>query len=325
LALYSNLNLYFIRLFTILVPRLLHPPVAFLWGGLFYLVLPGVRRDLRKNLRVVTARSQVERLVFTAFYKFSRNWCDVMLMSRLRGERLLALVGRRTSGKPLDDALAAGHGAILISIHLGNWELGGLELAEKGYRMNILTFREPDQKVNQQRETIRRERGINFIYVDREATSSLAIVEAVSALNRNEVVAILGDRDGSSHTVPLDFFGRPTPIPLGAAYLALASGAPVIPVFVPLEGNRYAAIMEEPVFFRALPGERDRVIREGTGQVLRVFERYIRSYPDQWYNFFDYWADAKSRKKGAADDRRPHPASEAAYYRQPAHRRDVEP
>jgi KDO2-lipid IV(A) lauroyltransferase len=297
LALYSSLNLFFIKLFTMLVPRVLHPPFAFFWGGLFYLALPRARRDLRKNLRVVTGCAQVERLVLATFYKFGRNWCDVMLMTRLRGPRLLGLFGRWTSEKPLDDALAAGTGAILISIHLGNWELGGLGLAEKGYRMNILTFREPDEKVNLQREAIRRERGVNFIYVDREATSSLAIVEAVSALNRNEVLAILGDRDGSSHTMPIDFFGRPTPIPLGAAYLALASGAPVIPVFVPLEGDRYAAIMEEPIFFRAERAEREQVIREGTQQILRVFERYIRSYPDQWYNFFDYWAPEKSQQK----------------------------
>lgn len=297
MALYNNMNLFFIKLLTILVPRFLHPPFAFLWGGFFYLILPGVRRDLRKNLRVVTGRDQVERLVFATFYKFSRNWCDVMLMMRLRGPRLLRLVGRRTSEKPLDDALSAGKGAILISIHLGNWELGGLGLAEKGYRINVLTFREPDEKVNMQREAIRRERGINFIYVDRRAASPFAMVQAVNALNRNEVLAILGDRDGTSHTMPLDFFGRPTPIPLGAAYLALASGAPVIPVFVPLEGDRYAAIMEEPIYFRARKGERERVIREGMQEILRVFEHYIRSYPDQWYNFYDYWAAAKTKSE----------------------------
>jgi Kdo2-lipid IVA lauroyltransferase/acyltransferase len=219
-----------------------------------------------------------------------------MLLMRLRGDRLLGLIGRWTTEKPLNDALAAGHGAILISIHLGNWELGGLGLAEKGYRMNVLTFREPDEKVNQQREELRRERGINFIYVDRESTSPFAIVEAVNALNRNEVLAVLGDRDGSSHAATFDFFGRPTPIPLGPAHLALATGAPVIPVFVPLEGERYAAIMEEPIYFRGERGERGEVIMEGTRRIVSVFERYIRAYPDQWYNFFDYWAPSQPNK-----------------------------
>jgi Kdo2-lipid IVA lauroyltransferase/acyltransferase len=303
LALYSNANLFFIKLLTILVPRLLHAPFALAAGALFYLILGRQRRDLRKNLQVVTGLEHVERLVLSAFYKFSRNWCDQMLMMRLRGDDLLGLIGRWTTEKPLDDALAAGHGAILISVHLGNWELGGLGLAEKGYRINILTYREPDEKVNAQREAIRRERGVNFIYVDRSVTSSLAIVEAVSALNRNEVVAILGDRDGSSHTMSFDFFGKATPIPLGSAYLSMASGAPVIPVFVPLEGERYAAVMEEPVHFRAEHAERGRVLVESMQKILQVFERYIRLYPDQWYNFFDYWAAEKNETaKGVADE-----------------------
>jgi KDO2-lipid IV(A) lauroyltransferase len=296
LALYSNINLFFIKLLTILVPRFLHAPFALFWGGLFYLVLPGTRRNLRNNLKVVTGSDRVERLIFSAFYKFSRNWCDNMLMMRLRGERLLGLIGRWTTEKPLNDALAAGHGAILMSIHLGNWELGGLGLAERGYRMNVLTFREPDEKVNRQREELRRQRGINFIYVDRDSTSPFAIVEAVNALNRNEVLAVLGDRDGSSHSALFDFFGRPTPIPLGAAHLALVTGAPVIPVFVPLEGERYAAVMEEPIYFRAERGERGEAIMEGTRRIVAVFERYIRAYPDQWYNFFDYWAPATLTK-----------------------------
>jgi len=296
LALYSSLNLFFIKLFTILVPRALYPPFALFWGGLFYLLLPGKRRDIRANIRVITGRESVERLVFFTFYKFARNWTDVMLMIRLSGSRLDRLIGRRTSSRPLDEALAAGKGAILVSPHLGNWELGGLGLAAKGYRINVLTFREPDEKVNDLFESVRGRRGINFIYVDRDDTSPLAIIEAATALRRNEVLALLGDRDGSSHTATFDFFGRPAQIPVGAAYLALATGAPVIPVFVPLVEGRYFTIMEEPIYLIGRHSEHGNAIRAGTEKLLRIFERYIGSYPDQWYNFYDYWGSDKQRK-----------------------------
>ena len=236
---YSSLNLFFIKLFTILVPRWLFPPFTFFWGGLFYLYFAEARRDVRSNLRVVTGRDDVEDLVRSTFRKYSHNWCDVMLMMRLRGKTLQALIGRRSSSKPLEDALAAGTGAILVSPHLGNWELGGLGLADLGFKINVLTFREPDEKVNELREVVRSERGIGFIYVDRNDTSPLAIIEAVNALRRNEVLALLGERDGSSHTLRMDFFGQPTNIPVGPAYLAIASGAPVIPVFVPLENGNH--------------------------------------------------------------------------------------
>jgi predicted LPLAT superfamily acyltransferase len=213
------------------------------------------------------------------------------------------LIGRRSSSRPLDDAMAAGNGAILISPHLGNWELGGLALAARGYKMNVLTFREPDAKVNELREAHRRRRGINFIYVDRDDTSPLAIIEAVNALRRNEVLALLGDRDGSSHTAVFDFFNRPAQIPVGAAYLALASGAPVIPVFVPLAGRSYDNLMEEPIWFRGGHADHVDAIRSGTESLLRVFERYIRAYPDQWYNFYDYWGSGV--KRPATSDQRP--------------------
>jgi KDO2-lipid IV(A) lauroyltransferase len=295
--LYSSINLFLIRLLTLLVPRFLFPPFAFLAGGIVYLLLGKKRRIFRANLRIITGRRNVERLLFSTLYKYSLNWTDVMLMIRLRGKELDALIGRRVGKEYLDAAMARGRGAILISPHLGNWELGGLGLAEMGYPVNVLTFREPDEQVNELRERVRSERGIRFIYVDRHDTSPLAIIEAVNALRRNEILALLGDRDGSSHTAPMEFFGLQADIPLGAAYLGLASGAPVFPVFVPREGSRYATIMEEPVWFSGGHGSHKQVIEEGTARILRVFERYIRAYPDQWYNFFDYWGVMDGRKK----------------------------
>jgi len=117
----------------------------------------------------------------------------------------------------------------------------------------------------------------------------LAIIEAVNALRRNEVLALLGDRDGSYHTIRMDFFGKPTDIPVGAAYLAIASGAPVIPVFVPMENGTYATLMDEAIYFRGGHGQHSEGIRSGMERLLAVFERGIRQYPDQWYNLYDFF------------------------------------
>ena len=272
---------------------MLIPPVAFVTALFFYLLFPRQRRGARTNLRTVTGRHRVEPLLISAYYKYSRNWADVMLMMRLHGRKLFSLIGREQGAGILDEVLAHGKGAILVSPHFGNWELGGLGLADRGYRLNVLTFREPDEKVNEMREEMRGRRGIGVIYVDRNDTSPLAIIEAVNALRRNEVLALLGDRDGSSHTLTMDFFGKPAAIPAGPAYLAMASGAPVLPVFVPIEGGKYATIMERPIYFGGGHGRHGTAIREGMRKLLGVFEEYIRRYPDQWYNFFDYWNSEK--------------------------------
>lgn len=290
MALYSSFNLTLISLLTRLVPRWLIPPFAGLAALVSYLLAVPQRRAVRENLRVVTGQRYVEPLVLSTMYKFCRNWCDLVLMSRLRGSRLQQLIGRRSKPEPLKEALAAGTGAILISPHLGTWELGGLGLADLGYRVNVLTFREPDEKVNEQRRQVREERGIGVIYVNRDDSSPLAIIEAVNALRRNEIVCLIGDRDGSSNTVTVPFFNRPTPLPAGAAHLALATGAPVIPVFVILDADgRYATLMEQAIFFRGQVGHNHEVVAEGMQRLAAVFERYIRQYPDQWYNFFEFW------------------------------------
>lgn len=289
MTIYNGISMFFLNLFMLLVPRRIVPPVAFAVGLLSYLLATEQRRGMRANLRVVTGRNDVELLLISSFYNYCRNWTDVMLMLRLRGSSLQALIARRSSQKALDDALAAGNGAILVSPHLGNWELGGLGLADLGYRLNVLTFREPDDKVNELREKVRGERGIGIIYVDRDDTSPLAIIEAINALRRNEILCLLGERDGSSNTIMIDFFGQNTSFPTGAAYLSLASGAPVIPVFVLLEGDRYATLMDDPIYFKGGHGQHAQAIRSGMERLAAVFERYIKQYPDQWYNFFDFW------------------------------------
>ena len=130
MILYNNSNLFLIKLFTILVPRFFHHLFAMFWGRLFYLILPRTRRAIRSNLQVITGQEAVDELVHSTLYMYARYWCDHMLIMRLRGPQLFSLIARHTGDKPLDDALAAGHGAILISPHFGNWELGGLGLAE---------------------------------------------------------------------------------------------------------------------------------------------------------------------------------------------------
>ncbi len=295
--LYSGFNLFLITLLTMVVPRVLFPPCAFVTALLFYLLLGRQRRAVRANLRIITGRRNVEGLVISTFYKYACNWCDIMLMTRLKGARLQALIGRRSDPRPLDEALARGTGAILLSPHLGNWELGGLGLADLDYRINVLTFREPDERVTEQRRRMRDERGIGIIYVDRDDTSPLAIIDAVNALRRNEVLCLVGDRDGSSHTMRIDLFGRPGELPAGAAYLSLATGAPVIPVFVVREDGKYATLMDEPIHFRGGHGRHAEAIRTGMEELARVFERYLRRYPDQWYTFYEFW------KKDAGDAR----------------------
>ena len=93
MAIYNNVNLFFIELMTRMVPRRVFPPLAFATAVIVYCITGKQRRGARSNLRVVTGRRWVEPLIISSYYKFARNWCDIMLMTRLSGERLHSLVG----------------------------------------------------------------------------------------------------------------------------------------------------------------------------------------------------------------------------------------
>jgi KDO2-lipid IV(A) lauroyltransferase len=57
-----------------------------------------------------------------------------------------------------------------------------------------------------------------------------------------------------------------------------------------LKGGKYWGIIERPIYFQSPSRkEREQAIRKGMEELVRVFERYIKEYPDQWYNFYPYW------------------------------------
>ena len=147
-----------------------------------------------------------------------------------------------------------------------------------------------DSQTKAFREQMRARKGIRNIYINPADPAPAAIIEVVKVLKEKKVVAMLGDRPENTNTIEVTFFGRKTPFPRGVATLAMATGAAVLPVFVVLKGGKYWGIIERPIsFVSTAREEREEVIKEGMEKLARVFERYIKEYPDQWYNFYPYW------------------------------------
>jgi KDO2-lipid IV(A) lauroyltransferase len=216
-----------------------------------------------------------------------------MVMHHLRPSNKEKWVEDEVGGNYMTEALQMGRGVICITPHLGNWEIGGLLFSFRGGKLNVLTLDERDLDTKSFREEMRRRRGIKNIYINPKEDSPMAILDAVKTLRRNEIVAMLGDRIETQKTMAFDFFGKMTPFPIGVAILAMATGAPVLPVFVVMERNRkYRGIIESPIFFSASSREdREAIIREGMARLIKKFEEYIEKYPDQWYNFHSYWKE----------------------------------
>jgi KDO2-lipid IV(A) lauroyltransferase len=217
-----------------------------------------------------------------------------MVMHRLRPSNKHQWIEEEAGGIHMIEALQRGKGVICITPHLGNWEIGGLLFSFKGGKLNVLTLDERDLDTKSFREELRRNRGIRNLYIDPKDDSPMSILDAVKALRQNEIVAMLGDRIESQKTMIFDFFGRKTPFPIGVAILAMATGAPVLPVFVVMERNRkYRGVIEPSISFESSSREdREATIRKGMERLIKKFESYIEKYPDQWYNFYSYWDEA---------------------------------
>jgi len=289
--------LFFFQFCSTLIPRSVQKFPAVVIGDLFYLLMKRTRAHVRKNMEALSrgkwSREKVNVLTRKTFQNYGQYLLDYMVMHRLLPSNKDRWVGGEVGAGYMMEALQAGKGAICITPHLGNWEIGGLLLSFRGGNLNVLTLDERDLDTRSFREEMRRKRGIKILYVNPKDDSPMAVLDAVKALRRNEIVAMLGDRIESQKTMVFDFFGKKTAFPVGVAILALATGAPVLPVFVVMGNNRkYRGIIEPPIYFHpSSRKDRETVIQEGMEKLIKKFEEYIEKYPDQWYNFFSYWKE----------------------------------
>ena len=193
--------------------------------------------------------------------------------------------------RPREDAvltaLEAGHGAVVVTGHIGSWDIAAKGLSDLRCRIHVVMSREADAATQELVESARSRAGVQVVLSDASVFSSLQLVHA---LRRNEIVAIQLDRTAAAGGVRLlPFLGAKAAFPSGPFVLARLAGSPVIPVFTPRVGTRrYQLHIGRPVAVprsARAPGALDRVMLEVVGQ----FEEIVRRYPWQWFQFAPFW------------------------------------
>ena len=246
---------------------------------------PAERARVSANVaRVRPGAGAAERaaLVDDVFRHFAICFADLISTNR-REAQPDRLVGRIEGDEHLRAADAEGRGLVLLTAHLGNWELGGRLLASRLERpTHVVVAAEADPGV----ERFLRGGPSPVRYVRR--ADPMAALPLVAALRRHEIVALQGDRAlGTRGDALVDFFGAPAPFPLGPFVLARAAGAPVVPAFCVLDSRlRYTVVMAEPI--RVAAGDEPAALLAW----VRVLEAMVRRAPEQWFNFFDVWSAA---------------------------------
>ena len=182
-----------------------------------------------------------------------------------------------------------GRGTLFITLHLGNWEHGGLLLNQLGIRLTVLTLAEPDDGLTDMRKASRARFGVDTLIIGRD---SFAFVEVIKQLQAGADLAISLDRPPEQGGVPVQFFGHSFNAPLAAAELARASGCALIGVTIVRRPGGFAVkVLPEFTYDRRALGDRE-ARRELTQQILRAFEPEICKDLDQWYQFVPIWPAA---------------------------------
>jgi lauroyl/myristoyl acyltransferase len=268
-----------------LLPRRVRLAVAKRLGQTVGRALPAERDAVRGNLaRVLPGATpgELETAVDDTFANFGAFFSDLLTLNRGGGERLARHVARCMGDEHLNAAFAAGRGALLVTAHLGNWELGGRLLASRGgaTRTHVVLSAEEDAAL----ERHLRVDAPDLHFVTRtHPTSTLGLL---AALRRGEAVAMQGDRPtGERGDRLVSFFGAPAAFPIGPFVLARAAAAPVIPAFCTMEPDRrYRVEVGGPIWVK--PGEE----MVGLETMVAALEAAVRAHPTQWFNFFDVWA-----------------------------------
>jgi lauroyl/myristoyl acyltransferase len=197
------------------------------------------------------------------------------------------------------DALRERRGAVLVTGHIGNWDIAAKTLRDYEQPINLVMAREANATTQDYVRDMRERAGVRVIYSD---TSVFSALNMIRALRANEIVAIQLDRTlglGGTRAVP--FFGAPAPFPSGPFVLARLAGAPLIPVFIPRLGTRHYTVRIGPPLVLSRDARDAYSLDRAMRAVIAEFEAIIREFPSQWFQFSPFWRSAQPALKGTSD------------------------
>jgi len=243
------------------------------------------RRAVTDNLKAIfpeKPESEIRKMRREVFRNFAKYLVEFFRIPKLGMQDIGGNI-KLENIHYLDQALLKGKGLVLLSAHLGNWELGGAVVGLLGYPIWAVALTHKDKKVNEIFNSQRQCKGVKVIALGKAARQCL------EALNKNEIVALVGDRDFSERGPAVSFFGKPTLLPEGPAAFSLKTGASIVPVFMlKNHDGTFTLKVERPIEFKP-SGDKNKDTLDLINCYKIVIEDYIRRYPEQWYMFRRFW------------------------------------
>lgn len=177
-------------------------------------------------------------------------------------------------------------GFVILSAHIGNYEMAGYELLSDKKPFNALVYGQEKATVMQGRQNLFSGNNIRMIPIQSDMSHLFRMEQALAA---GEIVSIPGDRVfGSPRTVTISLLGSTAAIPAGPFSVAAMRGLDVIAVNVMKTSTRGYTAYVTPLHYDKDQKRRTQIQQLADGYAAEL-ERMLRMYPAQWYNYFEFW------------------------------------
>ena len=189
-----------------------------------------------------------------------------------------------------------GKGGILISAHIGNWEIAGQLLNRLNTTFNILMYENERANLKQYMDGVQKKKNVNIIAIRDGEMGHL--IELHNAFSKNELVVMHGDRfrDGVQ-TLEAKFLGKTAKFPAGPFIMAAKFGVPLSVVIAVKETDtHYHFFASDPIMVKKArtPGQTQAAVQELLQKYLEEVEHMVLRYPEQWFNYYAFWKEQES-------------------------------
>lgn len=268
------------------VPAIFHRPLIWFAAVVFFFVASPARKALLQNLKLIRPRSWRPAnclRVIQVFANFGWSLTDTAAFRILKARFRYEFEGMRFL-----DQLASAKSAIVLTAHMGSYDLAAALFSQKFHRVvRMVRAPESDPQSAEHVGLALQEAGAGAIQVGYSDDGTALAFDLLSALRAGDIISMQGDRvAGDVARANVNFFDHEVSLPNGPFVLSLVSEVPIFPLFIVRTGYRkYKIIAREPIICARRSGSRDEIIAEAMQPWAGVLQEITRTYWPHWFAF----------------------------------------
>lgn len=275
----------FVRIFSLIgIKRARH--AAHFLAFLFYYIVPIRKSTVAGNLKLAfpeLSGEDVKRLSYKCYHSFALTIIEIMCIPKLKPGQLKALVNCPEL-ELIRKKYEEGKGAILLTAHFGNWELGAVSVgAQLGIPLYVAAKSQRNVLVGSWLNMMREKFGNRVVML------GMSFRNIFKELKNHHIIGLVGDQRGDPDGPRVNFMGISSAVYPGTAVLAIRTNAPVIVCIIARQKDFSYTAFVEVIDTSELEGSDDDKIIEINQRYSSILEKYIRIYPEQWLWMHKRW------------------------------------